>query len=114
MAIKFLKNFPPFILMMVISTNLIAQNAFVKGKLVDKNSLEPLPYANIVLLSKNAVYSTDSLGRFSIPYTNETDSLMFLFLGYQELLVPIYQINKDYTVLLESTVKTLQEIEIKA
>jgi hypothetical protein len=114
MAMKFLKKFPPFILMMVISTNLIAQNAFVKGELLDKNNLEPLPYANIVLLSKNAVYSTDSLGRFSIPYTNETDSLRFLFLGYQELLVPIHQINKDYTVLLESTAKTLQEIEIKA
>ena len=60
-------------------------NEVLKGSIFDANDKSSLPYANIILLSKNKGVISNEVGHFSINISNclETDTLRISYIGYQ-------------------------------
>ncbi len=81
----------------------------IKGKVIDAETKEPLPYANIVLLSKNKGVTTNEDGLYSFDIKDETnDLLMISYLGYATQKISLEQFagavtNKLNIELSEST-----------
>lgn len=69
----------------------------IKGKLVDHQSDEPIPFASVsYALAKRGII-TDSVGNFSIPYSSFgiQDTLILQSVGYTVLKIPMSKINQD-------------------
>ena len=63
-----------------ISTLLLAQQAILKGKIID-NTQRPLEGVEIQVNNKD--YKSNSLGNFSIPISSDSDIIVTVFLeGY--------------------------------
>jgi len=60
-------------------------NEVLKGTIFNANDKSSLPYANIILLSKNKGVISNEVGHFSINISNclETDTLRISYLGFQ-------------------------------
>ena len=60
-------------------------NEVLKGSIFDANDKSSLPYANIILPSKNKGVISNEVGHFSINISNclETDTLRISYIGYQ-------------------------------
>jgi hypothetical protein len=69
----------------------------LKGKLIDHQSDEPLPFASVsYALAKSGVL-TDSVGNFTLPFSSFgiQDTLIFKSVGYVVLLIPLSKIKQD-------------------
>jgi len=66
----------------------------ITGKVIDVQTKEPLPYANIVLLSKNRGVTTDENGVYTFDISGETDDLLFIsYLGYTPHKISLKQFS---------------------
>ncbi|MFH5834319.1 TonB-dependent receptor [Halalkalibaculum sp. DA384] len=61
----------------------------VSGQVVDASTNESLPGVNIILKGTSTGTSTDAEGRFELNVPSLQDTLMFSFIGYQTLEMPI-------------------------
>ncbi len=64
-----------------------AQSAY-KGKVVEPDSLTPMPYVYVINLQTGQGQMSDGSGQFSV-IANATDSLLFSFIGYAKLKIPV-------------------------
>lgn len=91
-----------------------AQNKWVRGKVMYQSTHEPLAFASVYWKQSFRGCVTDSLGCFSIPYSNLLlDSLMFSFVGCKEIAIPVATIKKnnaDLEVVLET--QTANEVKV--
>ncbi|RLD57250.1 MAG: TonB-dependent receptor, partial [Bacteroidetes bacterium] len=93
-----------------------SQSGTLKGKIVDKDTKEPIPFANIVLENGGTLAggaTSDFDGNYIIkPITPGTYTLKATFVGYKGVLVNGMIINADqirfYDIDMESTVETLE------
>ena len=71
------------VLFFLSCTPLIVCSQTIKGKVIDVQTGELLPYANIVLLNKNKGTTTDEKGKYEFDISGETtDTLLVSYLGY--------------------------------
>ncbi len=89
-----------------------AQSILVKGILVDDKSKQPLPFANIQILPKNKVYSTDSLGKYQLIIDPSSDTIAFSFIGYESKRFPGAELLEQMVISLKSSTTTLDAVEI--
>ncbi|MFT5878105.1 MAG: hypothetical protein ACI8SA_001970, partial [Dokdonia sp.] len=84
----------------------------LKGVLLDAETHDPLPYANIVIQRINRGSITNESGQFSIDTTGliETDSVSFLYIGYKTTNVAIDEIFETGKVLLEEDIQNLNKV----
>lgn len=73
----------------------------VKGRITGRNA-EPLPFATIGILSRNAMTTSDLDGRFSI-LANPEDTLEIYYLGYYTAQIPVGTTTEFNITLREST-----------
>src|SRR6187402_1001848 len=68
----------------------------IKGQLLNKETLEPIPYANIGILNSNVGTLSNLDGSFSIPIPNKLkqDTLIFSALGFTKKVIPIQFISQ--------------------
>lgn len=67
-----MKQAPRFILIVMLFANsLVSQNLTFQGKLVDKETKQPVVYANLSFLKSNKGVSTDEKGNFSMNLPKE-------------------------------------------
>lgn len=76
------------ILMLVLTSNLYAQNK-VSGTVTDAKSGETLPGVNVMVKGTTVGTSTDANGQYTLTPPSEADTLLFSFVGYQKMAVPI-------------------------
>ena len=90
-----------------ISTLLLAQQAILKGKIID-NTQRPLEGVEIQVNNKD--YKSNSLGNFSIPISSDSDIIVTVFLeGYLPFETVINSKNKKtqlLNILLEDDIST--------
>jgi len=73
---------------------LLVFSQIITGKVIDAHTKEPLPYANIVLLSKNKGVTTDEKGVYTFDVSGETDDLLLIsYLGYTTQEIPLNQFS---------------------
>ena len=77
-------------------------NEVLKGSIFDANDNSSLPYANIILLSKNKGVISNEVGHFSINISNclETDTLRISYIGYQTQDLTIKDLKESSVCLL--------------
>lgn len=89
----------------------------LKGRLVDHQSDEPLPFASVsYALAKKGVL-TDSVGNFTLPYSSFgiQDTLVFKSVGYVVLQIPVAKITQDSIGIIHLVVQaTSKEAIVKS
>jgi hypothetical protein len=78
------------------------EKVIIEGRVVDADSLQPLPYVNVRAKNTNLGAATAADGRFNIR-VNAQDSIVFSIVGYDSFLI----VPKD------STAESLQHLVIK-
>lgn len=68
---------------------IFSQNTEVKGKIISENTGEPIPSVNISVKNKSIGTVADFNGNFSIKCNPETDTLIFKYIGFQTLEIPL-------------------------
>lgn len=81
----------------------------IKGKVVDKNSQSPLPGVNVVVKGTTNGAVTDFDGIYMISKVNADDVLIFSFVGYNTLEIPVSS-DADINVELVESAESLEEI----
>ncbi|MBC8487574.1 MAG: carboxypeptidase-like regulatory domain-containing protein, partial [Bacteroidetes bacterium] len=106
----------------ILTANLLvfSQSGTLKGKIVDKETREPVPFANIILELGGTLIggaTSDFEGNYIIkPIPPGTYDLKATYVGYKTVLVRGVIINPDqirfYDIEMESTVAQLEEIVV--
>jgi hypothetical protein len=93
---------------------LSAQNATVTGKITDNNG-EPVEGVTVIVKGTKSATATDANGNYSIKAPGQ-GSLVFTFIGYKEITIPINNrkvvnatLNED-TIMLNNVVVTAMGI----
>ena len=84
-----------FIFLTLLLTN-YSQAQIINGEVVDAQTKEPLPYANIVLLSKNKGVTTNEDGFYTFDITGDTEDILLIsYLGYAIQEIPLKQYSNS-------------------
>lgn len=103
-----IKNTRKVYLIIPQKENQIPTSSTLEGHIYDKTTGTPLPFANIISLSKSAY--TDVDGRFSISTTQDSMRLMIRYVGYKNLDLQVASTSQHLSLFLEPTPYQLQEI----
>lgn len=111
---SFQMKFPLFVFFLMLSAAPAAQNLMMEGRIFNKDSRGPIPYANVY--NKNLLKGTISNndGYFRIPVSGAGDSVVVSFVGYRKQCIIFNGKDKFYTVLLETMPQLLSEVMITA
>lgn len=112
---KKMKRFLYLLISVILPVSLSAQT--VSGRLMDENS-QPLPYANVVLLSlPDSVFVSGTVsgedGSFKLEATSKKQILKISTIGYKTVYKPIAPANLG-TVQLVADAQQLGEVVVKA
>ena len=105
---------------LVTGIALFAQQGALKGKIIDKNTKEPIPFANIVLENKGSMVggaTSDFDGNYTIkPIPPGKFDIKATFVGYKTSVTQGIVIGADkirvYNIELTATSEMLEEVEI--
>lgn len=94
----------------------IQSGIIVKGKVIDLENAEPIPFANVYFKGTSIVTTTDFNGEFELKTSKYSDSLTVQYVGY---VVKSKMIDKSLAIQqidfqLQSTSSQLDEIVVKA
>ena len=86
----------------------------ILGKVVDGQTLDPLPYANIAFLNSDVGTSSDINGLFSLTNSINADRLVISYVGYKSLIIDLESIkdNEEYLFSLLPINIFLQEVTV--
>ncbi len=90
--------------------------AFLRGRVLDKRTGKPLPYATIALLETSLGSITNQEGEFSfkIPVNLSDPMLVISYMGYRKRVLPVnYPLENGLEVRLEKETIPLQEVIIR-
>lgn len=94
-----------------LSKSMFGQNQIeIEGNILDKETNEPIPFANIYNKSskKGTISNTD--GYFRILINEVTDTITISSIGYKEQTIKIKADKKNYLIFLEENILLLNEI----
>ncbi len=93
---------------------LAQETVSISGRVLDANTQEPLPGANVYALSdwRNG-RSTNEQGAFSLTVA-ANDSLMITFVGYQEQVVPVNPANLVLVVEMVAFAQDMETVTVRA
>ena len=106
-----------FIISYLIFSCCLRVNAqsFIKGRVTDKHSKEPLEFAFVSSLASETSTLSNKAGYFSLSLPANTSgnfSLIVSFIGYQSKVVPIVNITDELVVEMEKGMIDLQEVVV--
>lgn len=90
--------------------------SLIKGRVVDKRSGKPLPFATIALLETSLGSITNQQGEFSfkIPLDFPDPMMVISYMGYKRMVFPVtYPIKEALEIGLEKELVPLQEVIIR-
>ncbi|MBU3926868.1 MAG: carboxypeptidase-like regulatory domain-containing protein, partial [Bacteroidetes bacterium] len=107
-------------LILTSSVILFGQSGALQGKVIDKETREPIPFANIVLENRGSQVggaTSDFDGNYQIKPINPGQyDLKATYVGYKSVLIQGMLIGGDqirfYDIELTATAETLTEVEI--
>lgn len=95
--------------------SLFAQETVVSGKIIDVQSGDPIPFANVFFPGSEVGTTSDFDGFFKLKISSPVDSLAVSYIGYYKKVKKVVS-GKEQVInfQLESTVTNLQEVVIFA
>ena len=87
---KFLLKFGSILLLNLFAVQAISQMELT-GVIVDKETGDPIPYAQVMLMMRPAGTLSNLEGEFRINVSDRdaTDTLIFMYLGYSKMKIPV-------------------------
>jgi len=89
-TLKFLK----IIILLVFGFKVSAQQQLVRGIIVDKDSVTPMPFVYVINKSNGNGTMSDNEGKFSL-YSNADDTLICSYVGYLKAYFPVKKLKPD-------------------
>lgn len=90
--------------------------ALIKGRVVDKRSGKPLPFATIALLETSMGSISNQEGEFSfkVPLDFPDPMMVISYMGYRSIVLPVtYPVKEELEIGLEKDLVPLQEVIIR-
>ena len=69
--------------LLLILSNLFAETIIVSGRVVDKNTQQPV--ANVNIFNEQGGTSSNTTGDFTIEWVKISDEIIFRYIGYKEI-----------------------------
>lgn len=84
----------------------------IRGVLLDAETNDPLPYANIVIQRMNKGTISNESGEFSLDTTGvlADDSISFQYIGYKTITIPISQLGSNPLVKMNEDIQNLNKV----
>jgi len=105
------------VILPVLLFNIACYSQTLSGRVLEVGTKKPIAYVNIGIPGKNIGTVSDSLGYFSLKYSesNKNDTLKFSCIGYESInLKPTDLIGKSNDeVLMDKMIYKLQEVVVK-
>jgi hypothetical protein len=97
-----------------LSVQLTFSQVYIKGKIIDRQTGEPLPFVNIVYNSRGNGIVSNMDGKFNITVTPDVEFLKFSYLGYHSLLTDLEsaKTGHDLTIKLDPKSYDINEVII--
>jgi len=97
-----MKIFKYSLLLFIISTTMLAQNAVIRGRVYDQKNNDPLPFVNVIVMGQQVGAASDLDGNFLITgLESGFYTLMASFIGYKVTYSPEIQVNNVKSVFVE-------------
>ena len=101
-----------FIVFSILCTTIYAQNS-VSGKVLDKATNSPIPYATIYLPELETGTTTDEDGKFTIDLKKGTYKIVVSFIGFQSQALSIsVPLSDSLTIILAESAMEMKEVII--
>lgn len=107
---NYIAKFILTITLLSLSFSLAAQDLKVKGRVVDYETMEPLPSVHVRSMSNNA--TTDLNGEFTITVNSDDTYIKFSFIGYRNDSVSVSSLQDVGTIKLITDTKIMPDIII--
>ena len=103
-------NYKITLILILASFSVLSQN--ITGKLLDKSTKKPIPYATIKTSANSGVISNEE-GYFTINAKNDKDNLTISCMGYKNKILTIQDLKLlNYKIELEEAINQLNEVYI--
>ena len=107
-----LKRIILFSLLLLLQVSLFSQSGRIRGRVMDEEKYEPLPFVNVVVQGTNSGAATDMNGEFVITGLEPgIYTLKATFIGYKPAYSDEIEINNAKTAFIEITMEQL-DLEI--
>lgn len=104
---------PPLLFLLFFSiAHCVTAQSFWSGKIIDKETKQPVSSATVLNTFRNHATLTDKTGRFSLP-ANSGDSIKISSMGYKKMLLVVTDANDKIELLLTPDVLQLNEVVVK-
>lgn len=100
-----------FVLLLLAVSGLMAQDYSVHGVVTGKDDGFPLPGVSVLVKGASSGTVTDNAGKFSITIPSGRNILVFKFIGYNTLELPVSR-ERELKVTLETDHKQLNEVVV--
>lgn len=87
------------------------EERLLTGKVLDKETGDPLPGATVIIKGTTIGAATDIDGKFSLTVATKVTALEVSFIGYKTLEVPVGQ-RDDFTIALEPETAEMDEVVV--
>lgn len=101
------------VMVLLLHVMVLQAQVTIRGKVIDKDTREPVPGASITIPNTTIGTTTDNSGAFTISAANTSAGICVSCLGYQ---VQNYQMvsNNDLTIVLDKNVQVMNEMIVTA
>lgn len=93
------------------SATALQQGIVVTGTVTDDETGESLPGANIVISGTSVGTTTDANGAFSLTVPSEDAVLVFSFIGYEQVMIPVAG-KRTFDMKLKRDIAQLEEVVV--
>ena len=100
---------PMVMLLQFSSCFLYAQGNRISGKVLAEDNRSPLPGVNVIIKGTSVGTTTDAEGSFTLNTSEEDDVLVFSFIGYKTLEMPVGT-QSSFEITLSQDIETLSEV----
>ena len=98
----------------IISFSVISQQTEVFGKIIDKETKQPLPFVKIKFKNSKIGTISDSVGNYSISTYYATDSLVYILPSYKYVRKKIkLDVKQEINIILEPALTEINEVVVR-
>lgn len=104
------------ILILLLSTGLIAQTDHLKGRVLSQSGDEPLAHANVFIKDKNIGTATNQMGYFELKGDiDQNDNLVISYIGYEKKEIDVSELDAEIknTIYLKRQILSSQTVLVK-
>lgn len=97
--------------LMLISAMAFGQRRAITGTVYDATTHDPMPGVNVIIKGKACGVVTDADGKFSLTVPDQKSTLVFSFIGYEDVKVKPVD-SSDLVVNMNIDARQLEEVVI--